>query len=173
MKILLTIAIITFWFCAIGQDMTKEALVSDFERGKAMSLAYIDAMPKDKFDFKPTPESRSFAEQMLHLAQGTIGLSANGTGANRLYPDANLEKEESLKSKAEVRRIVTETFDFAIAGIKDMDGAAFNEIVERGPFKVTRLGWFQKANEHVSHHRGQCATYLRLASVVPPEYQLF
>ncbi len=138
-----------------------------------MSLAYIDAMPEDEFDFQPTPEVRTFAQQMLHAAQGTIGLSANGTGVERIYPDANLEKDESLQSKAEVRRIVEESFDFAINGIKNLDPATFDEIVERGPFKVTRLGWIQKANEHIGHHRGQCAVYLRLAGIVPPEYELF
>ena len=63
--------------------------------------------------------------------------------------------------------------DFAIEGIKQMDPATFEEIKESGPFKVTRLGWINKALEHVVHHRGQCAVYLRLSGVTPPQYQLF
>ncbi|NNC62870.1 MAG: damage-inducible protein DinB, partial [Eudoraea sp.] len=49
-----------------AQNTTIEGLVADFERSKAMSLEYIDAMPEDKFDFKPTESVRSFAAQMLH-----------------------------------------------------------------------------------------------------------
>ncbi len=54
-----------------------------------------------------------------------------------------------------------------------MDPAQFEDIVERGPFKVTRLGWVQKAKEHINHHRGQTAVYMRLAGVTPPQYKLF
>jgi uncharacterized damage-inducible protein DinB len=156
-----------------GQDATIEALVADFERGKTMSLAYIDAMPEEAFGFKPAEGSRSYAEQFLHSTQGTIGLTANGTGATPIYAGQNLEKDPSLQTKAEVTRLVTESFDFAIEAIQNMDPNTFEEIVERGPFKVTRIGWVHKAKEHLNHHRGQAAVYLRLQGIVPPQYKLF
>ncbi len=161
--------------CIVGtaQNATVDHLVADFERGKALSLAYVDAMPEDQFNFKPTTEIMSFGEQMLHTAMGTFGLSSNGSGAENPYGGKNLMQDETLQSKAEVRRLLEESFDFAIAGIKSMDPANFEEIVERGPFKVTRLGWVQKAKEHINHHRGQTAIYLRLAGVTPPQYKLF
>ncbi|WP_370088279.1 DinB family protein [Ekhidna sp.] len=152
---------------------TIETLVADFERAKALSLEYVEAMPEDKFNYRPTEGVRSFAEQFLHASQGTIGLVSNGTGADRIYADSNLEKDEALQSKKEVKRMVAESFDFAISSIKQMDESSFGEIVERGPFKITRLAWVQKAHEHISHHRGQAAVYLRMNGVVPPQYKLF
>jgi len=156
-----------------AQNGTIDALVKDYERAKILTLAYIDAMPADKFSFKPTDEVRTYSEQMLHLAQGTIGLSSNGTGAERIYPDENLEKTEAYQAKSEVRRLVTESFNYAIENIKKMDPESFEEIVEAGPFQVTKLGWVNKAFEHLTHHRGQCAVYLRLSGVTPPQFQLF
>lgn len=150
-----------------------ESLVADFERAKALSLEYVEAMPADKFDYKPTEGVRTFAEQFLHASQGTIGLVSNGTGADRIYADKNLEKDPGLQSKAEVTRMVTESFDFAIESIRNMDEDTFGEVVERGPFKITKLAWIQKAHEHISHHRGQAAIYLRMNEVVPPQYKLF
>ncbi len=138
-----------------------------------MTLDYLNAMPDDKFGNRPTDETRTFSEQMLHISQGTIGLVSNGTGATKIYDGRNLEKDESLQSKTEVIRIVTEAFDFAIKSVSEVESSKLNEIVERGPFKVTRLGWIMKAHEHMSHHKGQCAVYLRLAGVTPPRYQLF
>ena len=158
---------------ATAQNPTIDQLVADFERGKALSLAYVDAMPEDKFGFKPTPEILSFAEQMLHTAMGTFGLSSNGSGTENPYGGKNLMTDESMHSKTEVRRLLEESFDFAIAGIKGMDPGTFEEVVERGPFKVTRLGWIHKTKEHINHHRGQTAIYLRMAGVTPPQYQLF
>ena len=160
-------------FAVLAQNPTIEHLIEDFERGKELSLAYVDAMPEAKFNFKPTEETMTFAGQMLHTAMGTFGLSSNGTGAENPYSGQNLQQDESLQSKAEVRRILAESFDFAIAGIKTMDPAQFEEVVERGPFKVTRLGWVQKTKEHINHHRGQTAIYLRLSGVTPPQYKLF
>ncbi|WP_420576553.1 DinB family protein [Ekhidna sp.] len=162
---------VTVSFCFAQTSI--ETLVADYERAKAMSLEYVDAMPADKFGYKPSDEVRTYAEQFLHASQGTIGLVSNGTGADRIYANANLEKDPKLQSKEEVKRMVTESFDFAIASIKNMDESTFGEIVERGPFKITRLAWIQKAHEHVSHHRGQAAVYLRMNGIAPPQYKLF
>ena len=168
---LLMIALIGFG--ANAQNSTIDDLVADFERGKELSLAYVEAMPENEFTFKPTEETMSFAVQMLHTAQGTFGLSSNASGAENPYAGKNLQEDESLQSKAEVKRLLAESFDFAIAGLKSMDPANFEEIIERGPFKVTRLGWMHKAKEHINHHRGQTAIYLRLKGIAPPQYKLF
>lgn len=170
--------LILLFSCFLGvltyaQNTTIDQLVADFERSKAMSLEYINAMPEDQFNYKPTEGVRTFAAQMLHGAQGTIGLAANGTGEAPIYGDINIEQEASFQSKSEVRRIVAESFDFAIAGIQNMDPGKLDEVVVRGPYNVTRLGWIQKANEHVGHHRGQCAIYLRMKGITPPVYKLF
>ena len=160
-------------FYALAQNDVIDGLVADYERAKFMSLAYVDAMPEDKFSFKPNDEIRSYAEQFLHAAQGTIGLTANGTGAERIYGDDNLEKNPDYQSKDEVRRLVIESFDYTIESIEKMDPSTFNEIVEAGPFKVTKIGWVYKAHEHLTHHRGQCAIYLRLNDITPPQFALF
>jgi uncharacterized damage-inducible protein DinB len=161
---------ITTWHNA---DSLRAALIKDWERAKAYTKEYLDAMPEDGINFKATPDIRSFAEQMLHLAQGTIGLSANGTAKERIYPGKNLEKSDELKNKAALTKIVMESYDFAIEGLKSMDVAKFDEVVKRGNFDVTRLGWVMKAFEHQTHHRGQCTIYLRLKGVTPPNEKLF
>lgn len=162
---------VTASFCFAQTSI--ETLVADYERAKAMSLEYVEAMPADKFGYKPADDVRTFAEQFLHAAQGTIGLVSNGTGGDRIYANTNLEKDPSLQSKEEVKRMVSESFDYAIESIKNMDASTFGEIVERGPFKITRLAWVQKAHEHISHHRGQAAIYLRMNGIAPPKYKLF
>lgn len=154
-------------------DSLLQQLVADWERAKAYTLEYIEAMPEDGINYKATPEIRSFAEQLLHLAQGTIGLTANGTGKERIYPGKNLEKSDEFKTKAALAKVVAESYDFAIDGIKNMDASKLNEVVKRGQFEVTRLGWIMKGFEHQTHHRGQCTIYLRLKGVTPPNEKLF
>lgn len=156
-----------------AQNSTIDNLVADFERGKALSLAYIDAMPEDQYNYKPDDEAMTFSTQMLHMAVGTAGLASNGTGDENPYANQQITENKENHTKEAVKRITEEAFDFTINSVKNMDPATFEEVVERGPFKVTRLGWVQKAKEHLSHHRGQTAVYLRLVGVKPPQYKLF
>ena len=154
-------------------DSLRNMLIADWERAKAYTLEFVDAMPEEGFSFRPTEDIRSFAEQMLHLSQGNINLSSNGTQAERLYSDESLEKTEEYKSKEKVREFVVIGYDHVIEGIRNMDLSTLGEIKAAGPFNVTRLGWINKAFEHQTHHRGQCAIYLRLQGVTPPRSKLF
>src|SRR5215475_12076842 len=47
-------------------------LVADWTRARDYTKEYLDAMPEDGLNFKPTPDIRSFAEQMLHLANANF-----------------------------------------------------------------------------------------------------
>lgn len=154
-------------------DSVKVYLIRDWERAKAYTKEYLDAMPADGINFKAVPEIRSFAEQMLHLTQGTIGLVSNGTGTARIYEGKNLEKMDEYKTKEALTKIVMEGYDFAINALKAMDASKFDEVVKRGNFNVSRVGWIMKAFEHQTHHRGQCTIYLRLRGVTPPNEKLF
>jgi uncharacterized damage-inducible protein DinB len=126
-------------------------------------------MPEDGMGFKPTPDIRSFSEQMLHLAQGSIGLSFNGTGKEKIYAGKNLEKTEEFKTKEALNKVVMESYDYVIDGIKSLDAAKLEESVKG----ATRLTWINRAFEHQTHHRGQCTIYLRLKGAKPPAEKLF
>ena len=150
-----------------------DALIQDFERNKAMCISYVEAMPENQFDFKPTPDVRSFAEQFLHISQGLVGLASNGTGSERIFGTENLEQNDSYKTKQEVLRILSESFDHVISSVGAMDPATFDEIIQRGQFNVSRIGWVNKALEHSTHHKGQAAVYLRMNGIQPAQFQLF
>src|SRR5262245_20772397 len=62
----------------LGESL-KAQLIKDWERAKAYANDYLDAMPKDKYGFRAQDSVTTFAQQMLHLAQANMALSANGT----------------------------------------------------------------------------------------------
>ena len=84
-------------FAQLGETI-KAQLVKDFERAKAYTKEYLDAMPKDQYDFRAQDSIRTFAQQMLHLASANMGLSANGTGKDRIWQGRNLEQTKSAQS---------------------------------------------------------------------------
>lgn len=155
-------------------DELKGILVKDWERAKAYTIEYLNAMPADKYGaYAVDSIKRSFAQQMLHLAQGTFGLSASGTGDARKYPGFNLEQSTGAQSKDSVMYYVSEAYDYTINGIKNMDAAKLGEHVKRGNFDETKLTWLMKSFEHQTHHRGQCTIYIRLQGIRPPNEKLF
>jgi uncharacterized damage-inducible protein DinB len=147
--------------------------VRDWERGKVYTKAYLDAMPEDGVSYKPTPEIRSFAEQMLHLSAATISLISTSTGKAKIYDGKNLEKMDEYKTKAALTKIVMESYDYAIDAVKGLDAAKLSEPVKFGNNSVSRLTGINKAFEHQTHHRGQCTIYLRMKGVAPPNEMLF
>ena len=174
------ISCILIFFCStvgiaqtVAPDSVKAQLIKDWERAKTYTAEYLAAMPADKYTAKPVEGIRSFAEQMLHLAQGSIGLSANGTGKTRIFPGYNMEKSATAQSKDSVSYYVNASYDFAIDGIKAMDANQLGELVKRGNLNESRLSWIMKGFEHQTHHRGQCTIYIRLQGATPPNEKLF
>ena len=154
-------------------ETVKAQLIKDWERAKAYTKEYLDAMPKDKYSFRAQDSVRTFAQQMLHLAQANMGLSANGTGKERIWQGRQLENTPSAQSPDSVNYYVMAGYDFAIEGIKSMDVSKLEEKNKRGNFDETRYAWLLKAFEHQTHHRGQTTIYIRLLGIKPPNEKLF
>ncbi|AKD02338.1 DinB family protein [Pontibacter korlensis] len=156
-----------------AQAQTKtDELVKEWERAKAYTKEYLDAMPESGYDSKPTPEIRSFAEQMLHLTDANYNFAAAVTGVKS--PVTDLEKNTKDKSKANVTKLVMEGYDYVIDGIKKIKPAQLNENVKLfGSFDMSKGTALDKLFEHQTHHRGQTTIYLRLEGVNPPSEKLF
>lgn len=157
----------------LSDDSVKAQLVRDWERAKVYTKAYLDAMPEDGVSFKPSPEIRSFAEQMLHLSAATIGLVSTATGKAKIYDGKNLEKSDELKTKSALTKVVLESYNYAIDAVKGLDASKLSEMVTMGKNSVSRLTLINKGFEHQTHHRGQCTIYLRMKGVAPPNEMLF
>jgi uncharacterized damage-inducible protein DinB len=162
------------------QPMAKTAtadpvatLVADWTRAKDYTKEYLDAMPEEGVSFKPTPDIRSFAEQMLHLANANFAFASTATGAANPQQGKNLEKMDEYKTKAGLTKIVMESYDFVISAIKGMDVKKMDEQVKFFGRDLTRAAALEKGFEHQTHHRGQTTIYLRLKGVKPPQEKLF
>jgi uncharacterized damage-inducible protein DinB len=151
-------------------------LAAEWERARAGTQDYLEAVVGDHLSFRPTPEARSFAEQFLHLASTQYAFAANATGrANPLtLSSADPEKDEKLKGDPDaVRKFVLDSYDFMIDGVRALDLAVLDEEVPFFRLQIPRSLLLAKALEHHAHHRGQAAVYLRLTGITPPSQRLF
>jgi uncharacterized damage-inducible protein DinB len=142
----------------------------NWKRAKQWTLAYLDAMPENAQGFKPTPEVRSFAEQMLHLAYWNFGLvEAIGGKANPYgKKQEELEKRTDMQTKAALRKVVEESYDNVLAAVAKLEAAQLLEPVKFFNSQTTRMNVLVIALDHQTHHRGQTTIYLRLKGVTPP-----
>lgn len=174
MKTKQLLAFLAFVICTSVQSFAQsvDEVVKEWERAKAYTKEYLDAMPAEGYSLKPTPEMRSFAEQMLHLTDANYGFAAAATGQTPSVKD--LEKTTTDKSKANITQLVMAGYDFVINSIKKMDPTKMNEQIKVfGRFDMARGTALAKAFEHQTHHRGQTTVYIRLAKGTPPQEKLF
>lgn len=152
---------------AAGGTTTLSAdLVKDWEAQKDMLMKIADAMPEDKFKFKATPPERTYGEQIMHIATANVGLSKL-IDAKATPPSFT---PESAKTKAEILKALSDSYDFGIAALKNQTDATLQETVQGprflGPSTRARIAY--RALGHSMDIYGQMAVYLRLNEIVPP-----
>lgn len=160
---------------SLNTDEIKAQMVKDWERAKAYTVEYLNAMPADKYSFKADDSIRSFAQQMLHLASANLFLLSNVSDQKPpAWFSFGLERRSSAQQKDSVMYYVTASYDYAINAVKNSDISKWGEKTKLfGRFEETKFAIMNKAFEHQGHHRGQTTIYIRLRGVKPPEEKLF
>ncbi len=173
MKTLATLCLFIGISTFLQAQSPVEEISNDWERAKAYTLEYLEAMPADNYDLKPTPEMRTFAQQMLHLTDANYGFTSAATGVESPIAMGASEKSTD-QSKENVIKQVTAGYDFVIKSINTLTPAQLDESVQLfGQFDMTKGKALEKLFEHQTHHRGQATVYIRLAGITPPNEKLF
>jgi uncharacterized damage-inducible protein DinB len=131
-------------------------------------VAMAEDFPEDKYDFKPTPAQRTFADQLLHAATGAYYFTAPATGQKAPAGDA---KREQYKTKADVVAFLKKSVADGAAAIKAKGDKGMNDAVEdpdsHQMSRIVDLAY--GLIEHSGEHYGQLVVYYRLSGLVPPE----
>jgi len=145
----------------------KVVLDSWNEVGRKL-IAMAEEFPEDKYDFKPTPAQRSFAEQLLHAAGSNYFFTNPVMGKE---PQAAEDpKREQYKSKADIVAFVKKSFADGAAAIQSKgEKGLTTEVVYFPGQKARVLDIAYGIIEHSGEHYGQLVVYYRLAGLVPPE----
>lgn len=173
MKTFLSILTLFLMSTIVQAQSSIEEIIKDWERAKAYTQEYLDAMPAESYALKPTAEMRSFAQQMLHLTDGNYGFASAATGISSPVGFGESEKSAD-QSKENVTKLVLAGYDFVINSIKSLTPTQLAESTTLfGQFEMSKEKALEKCFEHQTHHRGQTTVYLRLAGATPPQEKLF
>jgi uncharacterized damage-inducible protein DinB len=149
-------------------DSPSKVLLDSWNDIGRKLIAMAEDFPEDKYDFKPNPAQRSFAEQLLHAA-----------GANYYFinpvkvmkPPTGDVKRSDYATKAAVVEYVKKSFAEGAALIKSKGDGGMSDLYN-DPFANQQTRFSDGAwgfIEHSGEHYGQLVVYYRVAGMVPPE----
>lgn len=137
--------------------MTRDVLLARWSEIGDKMVGLADAFPEDRYDARPVPAVRSFADQLRHVAfwnryvrQTLRGEAAEG--------QANELPRASYPTKATIVEALRSSFDEVASELCAGDAGA----------QPTDLDTVVSFIEHGGEHYGQLVVYARLNGIVPP-----
>lgn len=151
---------------APSYDMKAQALL-DLQGVNKKCVDLAQAIPSDKLTWRPSADSRSFAEVFLHVAGERYGILSM-MGAT---PPEGFKAKEFEKSTTDKDRIVedlNQSWDFTNKAINGMSNADFAKLLPKlGPqANEGDVIYILVADAH--EHLGQLVAYARQNGIVPP-----
>ncbi len=133
--------------------------------GKLITMA--EDFPEDKYDYRPTPEVRTFAEMLLHIAGSSYLFIDTARGQKMGEEDFSREK---YASKAEVVAVLKKSVEEGAALIQQAgdEGMALPIKFPFGNQMFSQQSFWMAQMEHAGEHYGNLVVYYRLNGIVPP-----
>ena len=137
-------------------------------RSQKNILGAIEAMPADKFAYKPTPEQMSFGHLVTHIIESNYLLCAKAADV----PEPKAEPAKETDSKDKLLAATKASFDFCGESLPKMEDSKLGDSIElfggrQFPRAMAALGL---ASGWADHY-GAAAMYLRLNNILPPSAQ--
>ena len=154
---------------AAGQKTTlATSLQRSYAGIKANLTQEAEKMPEADYSFKPgsTPEARTFAQVIAHVAQSQLATCSALKGVPNPMAGKNLEQE--LKTKAEVTKALADSFALCDDAFANVTDTSATEFVKLGQNEVTRAAVLYGLIVHGNEIYGTGAVYLRSKNIVPP-----
>jgi uncharacterized damage-inducible protein DinB len=130
-------------------------------------VAAAEAMPADKYGFKPTAEMNSFGYLVMHIVQSNNLLCSKISGA--AAPDTKLADTDG---KDKLVAALKTSFEFCTTALANVDDSKLGEsMILFGNRPATRAAALIGLSDGWNDHYGAQAIYLRLNGILPPTAQ--
>ncbi len=126
-----------------------------------------EAIPADKYTWRPSPDVRTIAEVFLHASAANFNLyKLVGTPTPAGIDTRTLE--ESTTDKTKVISMLKASYAHAKAAIRAMPDTDLEKTLPWNGGKITERGILLYIVQHIAQHLGQQIAYARSIGVVPP-----
>ncbi|MBI5771207.1 MAG: DinB family protein [Verrucomicrobia bacterium] len=145
----------------------RTSLLKSFNEASGKILALAEAIPEERYAWRPMEGVSSVREVLVHVADTNFSLGARLGGK----PPSGVDRKalvESMKTKAEALAVAKLSMDY----IRDILGVvpASELLPEVNVFgsKAPKLRVALLPVDHAHEHLGQLIAYARMNRVVPP-----
>jgi len=126
-----------------------------------------EAMPADKYSFKPSPEMNSFGHLVMHITQSNNTFCSKISG--QTAPDVKIAESDS---KDKLVAAMKDSFSFCTTALASVDDSKLGEqFVLFGNRPISRGGALVALGGSWTDHYATEAIYLRLNGILPPTAQ--
>jgi uncharacterized damage-inducible protein DinB len=157
-------------------------LARGFRVVRKNTLAIAEDIPEDKYDYRPTPESRSVREILAH-----IGVSSKrtyeGHAVRKITTFTDIDWPTYIRERQEQERQLARASKARLVEYLGTDGEAWGAYLDAvpeeelavlipfsppaEPLTKSRFEMLLSAKEHEMHHRAQLMVFERLLGIVP------
>jgi uncharacterized damage-inducible protein DinB len=144
-----------------------------FDYIQHLVMMSAEKVGEDLYSFKPTPDVRSLAGVVGHIADANnllCGLAAGKLDIAAVMKDLPaLQMHEKKTSKADLIAALKESNSFCQSVFENLTDASGQQAVTMfGQRQVPKLLVLTMATGHAWEHYGNLVTYMRLKGIVPP-----
>jgi DinB superfamily len=150
------------------KDPVASSLRMLLQRSQNNVVGAVEAMPADKFSYKPTPDQMTFAHLVVHIVGSNNFLCSKVADV----PAPKAEEPKETDSKDQLLSAVKTSFSFCGEALGKMDDSKLSDDVELfgGRHFPRAMAALSLASGWADHY-GAAAMYLRLNGVLPPTAQ--
>lgn len=129
------------------------------------TIAAVEAMPADKFSFKPTADQVTFGHLVAHMVDANNVLCSKAAAVEAPKGDPAKDTDSKEKLVAALKA----SFDFCSDTLAKMDDSKLGETAEIFPGRQGSRAWASLvlASSWADHY-AEASMYLRLNGVLPP-----
>jgi hypothetical protein len=129
------------------------------------TIAAVEAMPADKFSYKPSADQMTFGHLVAHMIEANYGLCSNAAAV----PAPKAEGVKDTDPKDKLAPALKASFDFCGDALSKMDDAKLGEMTAGiGGQQLSRARFALGIASNWADHYAEAAMYLRLNGILPP-----
>jgi len=129
------------------------------------TVAAVEAMPADKFNYKPTADQMTFGHLVAHMVEANNALCSGAAAVQA----PKVEPVNESDSKDKLVAALKASFDFCSDALAKMDDSKLSETTDGpGGQQLSRARSALGIASNWADHYAEAAMYLRLNGVLPP-----
>ena len=146
------------------EDVIVGPLRTQWELTEGLVMGIAGIIPESLYDYRPTPEVRSFREQLTHIVSENALYMSMVAGV----PVPDRDKIDAMQGREEILKALQESYDYGTRTLASLTDETASEYIDLRGQPVLR--WYAALYniwDNMDHY-GNLVVYVRMNKLTPP-----